>query len=277
MRPTPLLALALLFTSCTSNVPAPEAPRTAAPIGGDAVEPGRVDAPAPVTEEGYRASLDRWVGRPVSEVIAEWGAPRAVYEGYRGAENYYWVRNEGEIDFEGQRMPGSCATHLYVNKVSGKVVSFRYDGNTCKAADRWSRPGVPIFSIVDTSRPQDDITVQWFRVVAYFGVEDPPLQSLCGPYSWSGGLSGSCAGSKELPAHPMKLRLSGSHLLIKGTAADADALRAKGILLEVQGDVDFTPIAGHEYVVNGTLAPGQSAVWVEDKMTRQPVTAIVRE
>jgi hypothetical protein len=236
-----------------------------------------VDALAPVTEEGYRVSLERWVGRHVSEVITEWGHPRAIYEADQRVryKRYFWLRNEGEVEYQGERLPGSCATRFLVD-AAGTIVNFFYDGNTCMAADRWSHPGVPIFSIVGSSRVEDETTQQWFRVVEFFGVEDPRLLVLCGPYSKSGGLSGFCVGSKELPARPMKLRLSGSQM-IKGTAAEADARRAKGTLLEVEGQVEFTPIGGHEYVVTGTLAPGRSAVWVEDKMTKQRVTAIVHE
>jgi len=211
----------------------------------------------------------------VNEVIAEWGPPLAIYEADQRfpRKRYLWVRNEGVVEHEGTQLPGSCATRFVVDE--GRIVSFFYDGNSCKAADHWSYPGIPTFSIVGSSRRQDPTTTQWFSVVEFFGIHDLPLQPGCDRIPKGAGVPASCIGT-ELPARPMKLRLRGMHMA-NITAEEANLRRANGTFLSVEGEVEFTPIAGHQYVVTGTLTTGRSAVWVEDQTTKQPATAMVHE
>lgn len=79
---------------------------------------------------------------------------------------------------------------------------------------------------------------------------------------------------RVVPALPMKVKLVATHF----TAAPIlqIASRAAGTFLSVEGVVDFTPVAGGDYIVKGELKKGGSAVWIEDKATNLPVTTIVR-
>jgi hypothetical protein len=152
--------------------------------------------------------------------------------------------------------------------------SFFYDGNSCKAADIWTYPGVPTFSIVGSSRLEDQNTTQWFSVVEFIGVQDPVLKPGCHSVPESGGVPATCLDS-ELPTQPMKLRLRGMHLT--KTAEAEKARRVNGTLLRVEGQVEFAPLPGHQYVVTGTLESGRAAVWVEDAVTKLPVTELVHQ
>lgn len=76
-----------------------------------------------------------------------------------------------------------------------------------------------------------------------------------------------------IPAQAMKVKLRGGH----ATAMPIHefASRAMGTFFEVEGVVDFAPQADKRYRVVGTLSKADSAVWIEDEVTRQPVTAKV--
>lgn len=281
MRLTPLIPLvALLLASCAEVQPRDAAFAPSGPMGQSSQRTSDSQAQklstAPVTERGYRVSLQRWVGRPVSEVVAEWGQPEAIYEANRYVQKrYLWLRNVQQVELQGEQVPGSCATRLVVD-AAGVVVSFFYDGNTCKAADRSSYSGAPTFSIVGSSRHvENSTTIEWYSVLDFTGVQDLPLNPGCGAIPKGRAVPASCLET-ELPVRAMKLRLRGMHLY-HGPAEEAKVLAANGTLLSLEGEVEFEPKAGHEYVVTGTLAPGRSAVWVEDLGTKQPATAIVRE
>lgn len=73
-----------------------------------------------------------------------------------------------------------------------------------------------------------------------------------------------------VPAMPMRVKLIATHQ----TAAPIHemASRAQGTFHSVEGEVDFNPVDGGVYVVNGDLQKGASAVWIEDAKTRAPVT-----
>lgn len=263
--PTPLTASAPpgsipMLTSNSASVTAAQSPTVASP---------------PLTERSYSDGLQRWISRDVRELIAEWGPPRVVFEADQREPNkrYLWIRNEGEVEYQGERLPASCATRFVVD-ASGAIRGFFYDGNSCKAPDRSPYAGIPTFLISGTGRVEDPTTLQTFSVVEFIGVEALPSQAGCGSISIGAGVPARCIGS-EVPARPMKVRLRGAHRT--DTVDQEVARRANGTLCSVEGVVEFIPVAGHQYVVTGTLAPGRSAVWVEDTMTKQPATAVVRE
>ena len=70
---------------------------------------------------------------------------------------------------------------------------------------------------------------------------------------------------RSVPVKPMKLKLIGTHQ----TAAPIHELasRAAGTFFSVEGVVDFTPLEGRKYLVNGELNKGGSSVWIEDEST----------
>jgi hypothetical protein len=75
---------------------------------------------------------------------------------------------------------------------------------------------------------------------------------------------------RPVKIEPMKLKLVGTHV----TAAPIHeiASRAIGEFFTVEGEVDFTPVAGKEYLVVGELTKAQASVWIQDQETKQPVT-----
>jgi hypothetical protein len=234
----------------------------------------QVDGKLPLTERGYRESLRPLVGKQIEEVIAEWGSPRAVYEpdSRTAVWRYLWLRNEGTLQHQGETIPTSCATRLLVNS-KREVVSFFFDGNSCKAEDRSLFAGSPTFTITATGRIEDATTLQVFSVIAFLGSGPLPIQAGCGSIPKGHGVPARCVGS-ELPVRPMRLRLRGTYKT--DTPEQEAARRANGTFLELEGEVDLVPVAGHQYIVTGTLSPGQSAVWIEDSVTKQPATEIVR-
>jgi hypothetical protein len=226
----------------------------------------------PSNERGYRASLQHWVGRNVRELIAEWGKPREVYDHSRTPnKTYLWMRNEGEMEYQGERLPASCATRFFVSP-AGEIIRFSYDGNSCKAPDHSIYASVPTFWLTGSGRVEDATTRQTFLVVEFVGADLLAVPG-CGPALRGTAVAAHCIGT-ELPARPMKLRLRGSHRT--DTLEQESARRAAGTFLVVEGEVDFVPIADRKYVVTGELAPGRSAVWIEDTVTKQPATAVIR-
>lgn len=75
---------------------------------------------------------------------------------------------------------------------------------------------------------------------------------------------------RQVPAHPMKVKIRGSH----ATGAPIHELlsRARGTFFEVEGVVDFNPQPDGQYKVVGALSKTDSTVWIEDESTHQPVT-----
>ncbi len=75
---------------------------------------------------------------------------------------------------------------------------------------------------------------------------------------------------RPVKIEPMKLKIVGTHV----TAAPIHeiASRAIGEFFSVEGEVEFTPVAGKEYLVVGELTKAQASVWVQDQETKQSVT-----
>ena len=75
---------------------------------------------------------------------------------------------------------------------------------------------------------------------------------------------------RSVKVEPMKLKLIGTHV----TAAPIHELasRAAGEFFSVAGDIDFSPVAGRTYVVNGALTKQEASVWIEDEDTKELVT-----
>ena len=74
---------------------------------------------------------------------------------------------------------------------------------------------------------------------------------------------------------PMTLSLVGSTIYAADGVALADSLT--GGSRHVSGEVSFTPKAGGEYRVKGSLEKDNSAVWVEDEKSGKPVTSKIEK
>jgi hypothetical protein len=92
-----------------------------------------------------------------------------------------------------------------------------------------------------------------------------------GRASYGRGFSLTTVGStRDVPIKPLKLRLVATHV----TAAPIHeiASRAIGEFFSVEGDIEFLPEAGKVYEVRGDLKKSESAVWLADLYTGEPVT-----
>lgn len=79
---------------------------------------------------------------------------------------------------------------------------------------------------------------------------------------------------RRTPIRPMKVKLWGTH--ITGAPIHAIFSQLSGDFQSVEGVVDFTPVEGGSYLVNGELLPTGSSVWIEDRKTGVPVTEKIR-
>lgn len=81
--------------------------------------------------------------------------------------------------------------------------------------------------------------------------------------------------SRQIQARPQRVKLIGTHI----TAAPIVALlnMAAGSYLSVEGEVEFSPLAGGSYTVIGKLGKNESSVWIEDARTSERVTEIVKK
>ena len=100
-----------------------------------------------MSQEGYDNAVRSWMGRPIAEVIANWGKPDNIKSGPNGEVHYVWFRTDeyeepgmvysdgnGGIEvYDGERYTMSCVTTLRVNNNSGNVFGSEPDGfgNDC--------------------------------------------------------------------------------------------------------------------------------------------------
>lgn len=132
----------------------------------------------------------------------------------------------------------------------------------------------PIASVSDSGMAEDGSKAQIFALTAIDGhsIQDSFLTTR--QASHGKGMNIRLEVTERLiPAQAMKVKLRGSH--ITAMPIHEIASRAMGTFFEVEGVVDFAPQADKRYRVVGTLSKSDSAVWIEDEVTRQPVTAKV--
>ena len=132
----------------------------------------------------------------------------------------------------------------------------------------------PIATVSDSGKTEDGSKAQIFALTAIDGngIQDSFLTTRQATYGQGNNLRLKVT-ERLIPAQAMKVKLRGSH----ATAMPIHefASRAMGTFFEVEGVVDFAPQADKRYRVVGTLSKSDSAVWIEDEVTRQPVTAKV--
>lgn len=73
----------------------------------------------------------------------------------------------------------------------------------------------------------------------------------------------------KVPAEPLTLTLRGATIYAADGVAMADAMI--GGSRNVSGPISFTPKAGGEYRVKGTLEKGNTAVWLVEEKTGKPI------
>lgn len=129
----------------------------------------------------------------------------------------------------------------------------------------------PVANIADSGFAESRAKAQIFAVIEIDGNKVVNSFSASANASYGQGFALTTQFvSRAVPARPMKLKIRGSHT----TGAPIHALfsQAAGSFFSVEGEIDFTPEAGGQYVVRGELRKEGSSVWVEDTRSKQPVT-----
>jgi hypothetical protein len=129
----------------------------------------------------------------------------------------------------------------------------------------------PTAQMLDTGFQETGGKGQLFYVEAVDGntIENARITTARASHGRGFNLSISMTG-RHVKAQPTRFRVVGTHV----TAAPIHeiASRTAGTFFRVEGDIDFTPIAGKTYAVAGTLTKKEASVWIEDWETKQPVT-----
>jgi hypothetical protein len=134
---------------------------------------------------------------------------------------------------------------------------------------------VAVATIEDSGFVEDGTKAQFFVVEAVDGKSVPnSLRETAAASSGTGFNQNAVLSGREITAKPSKLTLLGTHRT--GAPIHEIASRAAGTFFSVEGDVQFSPVAGGRYVVTGELRKEGSSVWLEDAATGQVVTEKVR-
>ena len=80
------------------------------------------------TTGNYEALLKGWVGRSEDELLREWGAPASVFQN-SSSKYYTYVKNKTC----GNQTAYTCVCNTTFELESGRVRSWRWDGNGCTA------------------------------------------------------------------------------------------------------------------------------------------------
>lgn len=129
----------------------------------------------------------------------------------------------------------------------------------------------PVVAVADTGAPDGGGKGRFFALLE---VDGKPVANALGETrsaSYGQGFALSARyTTRNLPARPMKVKLTGTHQ----TAAPIHAMAARmaGTYFSVEGTVDFNPAEGKSYQVVGELAKERSCVWIAEKDSSQPAT-----
>lgn len=129
----------------------------------------------------------------------------------------------------------------------------------------------PIATVIDSGKYEDSSKAQIFAITEIdgHGIRDSFGTSRQASYGQGATLRLELT-ERQVPARAMKVKIRGSHAT--GAPIQELASRAIGTFFEVEGVVEFNPQADKRYKVVGTLSKQDSAVWIEDEVTHQPVT-----
>lgn len=79
----------------------------------------------------------------------------------------------------------------------------------------------------------------------------------------------------KIPAMPLRIKLVASH--VTGAPIHEISSRAAGTFYRIEGEIEFSPMAGGSYRVAGKLEKKGSSVWIIDTKTKERVSEIVTE
>ncbi|MGC4060725.1 MAG: hypothetical protein QM749_07720 [Aquabacterium sp.] len=129
----------------------------------------------------------------------------------------------------------------------------------------------PIATVIDSGKYEDSTKAQIFAITEIDGhsIRDSFSTSHQASYGQGATLRLELT-ERQVPARVMKVKIRGSHAT--GAPIQELASKAIGTFFEVEGVVEFNPQADKRYIVVGVLSKQDSAVWIEDEATHQPVT-----
>ena len=82
-------------------------------------------------------------------------------------------------------------------------------------------------------------------------------------------LHGRVVATRQVPAHPMRLRFVGTHMA--ASPMHEVAARLMGTVQRVEGEVDFEPVDTDGCRVTGAISPEQSCAFSEEGWSRAAV------
>lgn len=132
----------------------------------------------------------------------------------------------------------------------------------------------PTASVKDTGAPESGAKAKMFALMEIDGNRvDNAFSASANASRNLGATLITVYPGRQVQAKPMKVLIRGSHAT--GAPIHAIASQIAGTFFSVEGTVDFTPEAGHDYQVRGELTKEKSSVWIEDASTGKPATAVV--
>lgn len=129
----------------------------------------------------------------------------------------------------------------------------------------------PTARIIDGSYQESGGKGRLFYVASIDGNPVDNARGATGSASYGRGFNLSTrTAARDVPIRTMRLRLVATHV----TAAPIHELasRAIGEFFSVEGELDFTPVAGKVYEVRGQLSKEGSSVWLTDLYSGEIVT-----
>ena len=87
------------------------------------------------TTRRYQEKLQGWVGRPSTELLAQWGTPTSTTSNPDGSQNFvYTTINEETLEKTARNVAGytpSCRTTFQIRR--GTVSGWKWDGQNCRS------------------------------------------------------------------------------------------------------------------------------------------------
>jgi hypothetical protein len=122
----------------------------------------------------------------------------------------------------------------------------------------------PLAHVTDSVTPRNDISADFFYLAKINGFTVPDsLSATDGSNRTPGAAKPPVVIGRDLPSMPA------SFTIVAHTRYTTPLYALANPVYDVSGDVTFTPLANHEYVVKGVLGADYSAVWIEDRQTGQ--------
>jgi hypothetical protein len=118
--------------------------------------------------------------------------------------------------------------------------------------------------VTDSVTPRNNISADFFYLAKINGFTVPDsLSATDGSNRTPGAEKPPVVIGRDVPT------TAASFTIVAHTRYTTPVYALTNPVYDVSGDVSFTPLASHDYVVKGVLGPDYSAVWVEDRQTGQ--------